>query len=400
MPSLNLTAAAVERLRPPVSGQVDYFDRGYPGLALRISHAGTRAWTYVYRDASGRVRRVTLGRHPQLSLSAARDEWRKARAAVDRGEKPGRQKPADADQFEAILAEWLRRDQGQNRTVNDVTRIMRHDVLPVFEGRPIGSIKRAELIRLIDDISDRAPVMARRVHAHLHRLFRWSLGRGLVESNPMADLPAPPAPRARDRVLSDHELRTIWLAASEVGYPFGPLTKLLLLTAARRDEVAGLRWSEVKEDRIEIGAERMKAGEAHTIPLASAARELIEGLPRFHGTDLVFTTNGRNPVSGWSKAKRILDREVEKIAGEPLVEWRLHDVRRTVATGLQRLGVRLEVTEEILAHRSGSRSGVTGIYQRFKFEDEKRAALEAWARHVIGVVSGELGSVVPFRGIA
>jgi integrase len=399
MPTTSLTSAAVERIKPPATGQTDHFDRGFPGLCLRVSHGGAKAWSYVFR-AHGKVRRITLGRWPAMSLGEARDAWREARKAVDRGENPARQKPADADSFESVMAEWLKRDQAENRCTAEVERALRRDVLPAFEGRSITTIGRRDVLDVLDAIVDRgAPIMARRTAAHLHRFFRWAVGRGVIEASPMADLPKPAAPKARERVLSDAELAAVWEAAERVGWPFGPVVKLLILTGARRNEIAALRWSEIHGDRIELAGERMKAGEAHMIPLSSAAVTIIEGLSRIAKCDFVFTTTGQTHVSGWSRSKELLDRAAAEIAGQPLPEWRLHDIRRTVATGLQRLGMRLEAIEAVLGHTGGSRAGIVGVYQRHSFTDEKRTALDAWARHVEMIISPpDENNIVPLRG--
>jgi hypothetical protein len=166
MPTTILTAAAVERIKPPVDGQADYFDKGFPGLALRVSYGGAKAWTYMFR-AHGKLRRVTLGRWPAMSLGEARDACRESRKAVDRGENPARPKPADA--FEAVMAEWLKRDQAGNRAVAAVERILRKDAMPAFEGRPIATIRRPDVHKLLDRVVDRgSPIMARSVHGHLH----------------------------------------------------------------------------------------------------------------------------------------------------------------------------------------------------------------------------------------
>ena len=156
------------------AGQVDHFDKGFPGLCLRISRGDTRTWSYVFR-AHGKVRRITLGRWPAMLLGEARDAWREARKAVDRGENPARQKGAAVDSFEAVADEWLKRDQAHNRTVADVERILRRNVPPALEQRPIATIGRRDVLDVLDAIADRgAIIMARRKNAHLHRLFRWA----------------------------------------------------------------------------------------------------------------------------------------------------------------------------------------------------------------------------------
>ena len=192
----------------------------------------------------------------------------------------------------------------------------------------------------------------------------------------------------RDRVLTDAELVLVWRAAEKIGWPFGSIFRLLILTGARREEIGALRWSEILGDEIELDGVRTKNGEPHTSPLSTIAVELIETLPRIAKSEYVFTTTGASPVSGWSKAKGLLDEEAAKINGNrALPGWRLHDLRRTVATAMQRLGVNLQVVEAVLGHVSGSRTGVVGVYQRHTYNAEKKAALEAWAQHVAAIVS-------------
>jgi integrase len=216
----------------------------------------------------------------------------------------------------------------------------------------------------------------------------------------MSDLPKPGTAVKRDRVLADSELARIWRAAVDTEWPFGPAIRLLILTAARRDEVTSLRWSEIDGGTIRLEGARTKNGEPHSIPLSPQALALIEGLPRIVDGDLVFSTTGLTPVSGWSKAKRLLDQQVARLNhGHPLPDWRIHDLRRMSATNLQRLGFSLQVIEAVLGHISGSRAGIAGIYQRHDFNEEKRVALDAWARHV-ETIAGRRPSatVTPLRG--
>jgi integrase len=265
--------------------------------------------------------------------------------------------------------------------------------LPVWGERLIAAITRRDVIELIDGVVDRGAVtMARRLHSHLHRLFRWSVGRGIIAANPMADLPKPGAAVKRDRVLADSELAPVWKAAEKTRWPFGPAVQLLILTACRRDEIGSLRWQEVHGDEIRIPAERSKSGEPRIIPLSSAAAKLIAALPRVG--DHVFSANGRG-ISGWSKAKRALDAAVADLNGWPLTRWRLHDLRRTAATGLQRIGIGLQVIESILGHVGGSRAGIVAVYQRHQFDVEKRSALGQWAREIDRIAGGKKATVVP-----
>jgi integrase len=391
MTNRTLTAAAVERLRAPSGGQADHFDQGYPGLALRVSYGGAKTWVYFYR-LFGKQKRMTLGRWPSMSLAAAREAWREARKTIDKGESPQHQRPAAANSFAAVADEWLKRDQAHNRSCAATQRLIDRCAKPIWEGRQISTIGRRDINDLIDSVADRgAIVMARRLHAHLHRLFRWSVGRGILETNPMAHLPKPGSEVPRDRVLTDIELAQVLKNVTQLRPPFGAIFHLLALTGARRNEITGLRWSEIKDNTIILGRDRTKAGEAHSIPLSPPALAVFKQLPRIGPGDFVFTLNGRNPVTDLAASKEKLDGLINILA------WHTHDLRRTVATGLQRLGINLQVIEAVLGHVGGSRSGIVGVYQRHSFDAEKRAALEAWAREVERIVDGKPAKVLPLR---
>jgi integrase len=392
MNTRTLTAAAVERIRAPTSGQIDHFDQGYPGLALRVSYGGSKTWVYFYR-LFGKQKRLTLGRWPSMSLSAAREAWRNARTTIDKGESPKHQRPAQASSFVAVADEWLKRDQAHNRSYAVVKRNIERCVLPAWEGRQISTIGRRDINDLIDAVADRGAVtMARRLHAYLHRLFRWAVGRGILETNPMAHLPKPGSEIPRDRVLTDSELAQVFKNATKLRpTPYGPMYQLLILTGARRTEIAALRWSEIKDDTIILGRDRTKAGEVHSIPMSPQALAILKQLPRIGPSDFVFTVTGPNPAVDFSGTKRRLD-AITKIP-----PWRIHDLRRTTATGLQRLGINLQVIEAVLGHVGGSRSGIVGVYQRHSFDAEKRTALEAWAREVERIVDGKPAKVLPLR---
>ena len=260
-------------------------------------------------------------------------------------------------------------------------RLIEKDALPAWAHRQVNELERRDVLDVVDAVVDRgSPITARRLHSHLHRFFRWCVGRGIIEANPMADLPKAGSENRRERVLSDSELTAVWTATQKVGWPFGSAIQLLLLTGARRAEIAGLRWSEIQSSSLQLEGSRTKNNEPVSIPLSAPALSVIETLPRIAKSNFVFTTTGKTPITGWSRAKYQIDRFVE------LPPWHLHDIRRTVATGLQRLGVSLQVVEAVLGHVSGSRAGVVGIYQRHTYDAEKRAALEAWGAHVAALV--------------
>jgi integrase len=330
-----------------------------------------------------------------MSLVEAREAWRVARLAVAKGENPAHVRPTAADSFAAVAADWLDRDQGQNRSAKEVRRVIMRDVVPMWGDRPIARITRRDVAELIDRIVDRgAVIMARRLHSHLHRLFRWAVGRGILETNPMADLPKPGAAVKRDRVLTDSELAAVWKATEKVGWPFGPAVRLLILTSSRRDEIGSLAWSEIHGDEIRLSAERSKSGEARIVPLSPAAVALIDALPRTSG-EFVFSHNGSG-LGGWSRAKRAIDAAAADMNGGPLPPWRLHDVRRSAATRLQGLGVGLQVVESILGHVAGSRGGIVSVYQKYQYLTEQRAALTAWAQELDRIVQGKRTPTVHF----
>src|SRR5262245_38311632 len=198
----------------------------------------------------------------------------------------------------------------------------------------------------------------------------------------MADMPRPASVPKRDRVLSDDELLAVWNAAGKIGWPFGDAIRLVILTGARREEIGQLRWSEIDSNEIKLSGARTKNGEPHNIPLSKPALAIVQAGKRIAGSPFVFSSNGTKHIRAWSHAKSRLD-ELVKIP-----PWRIHDLRRTAATGLQKLKTPLQVTEAILGHTAGSRAGVIGIYQRHDYADEKRAALEAWGSHVMALVQG------------
>jgi integrase len=213
-------------------------------------------------------------------------------------------------------------------------------------------------------------------------LFNWAMSADIVAASPCAGIERPTKEISCDRVLDDAELALIWYAADELGPPFGPLVKLLLLTGQRRNEVAGLEWKELDLQWWSLPRQRTKNNKAHLVPLSRQAIAVIETIPKI-SERFVFSTNGETRVSGFGKAKRRLDALLPK----DMPPWRLHDLRRTVASGMARLVINLPVIEKVLNHASGSFAGIVGVYQKHEFSDEKRKALEAWGFHVTEIVS-------------
>src|SRR5262249_41239605 len=277
-----------------------------------------------------------------MSVEGAHDAWRKARDAVRAGRDPANSEARSSTDFNGVFEEWLKRDQAENRTRHVVERRIKKYVLPKWQHRPIAEMGRRDCLDVIDAIADRGTViMARRVHSLLHRLFAWSVGRGIIDVNPLANVDRPGSETTRDRVLTDEELVAIWKAAEASGYPCAGIFKLLILTGARRDEIGRLCWSEVVVDDIVLDGVRTKNGQPHIIPLSRPARAALEQISRVSGTDSVFT-NGKCPFNSWALIKSRLD------AASKVTNWKIHDLRRTCATGLQKLGTPLQVTEAVL----------------------------------------------------
>jgi integrase len=373
MPKRALSDLTVKRVKPPAKGQVDIFDAGYPGFALRVSYGGGKSWVYFYRVA-GRLRRRSLGTYPAVTLAEARQLWRDAKHQVSLGRDPGWHRASDLN-FESVAREWLKRDQADKRSLKEVTRVIERELIPEWGQRSIQDIRRHDILVLSDRIADRgATTMARRVIAYVHRLFRWAKSRDLIEANPATDLPKPGREIARDRVLTDAELATVWNAASEVVWPYGPAVQLLILTGARRAEIAEMKWSEINGNAIKLSGSRAKNAEAHDIPLSEQALEVLLKIPRVVGSEFVFG----KPLKGgaWSNAKI-------KLSATTIQPWRIHDLRRTVSTGMNELGTEPHIVEAVLGHTV---KGVAGVYNRAKYAAAKRAALEAWGAHVSTLV--------------
>jgi integrase len=416
MPTRKLTDLFVERAKPPPHGRIEYFDAAFPGLALRITDNGGKSWCAFYRF-KGRLRRFTIGRYPAIKPAQARREAAAALERVREGVDPAEEKQAqremrtpETDTFGAVALDYLERHHRKNSresTYLEAKRDIERNILPKWRNRPIASISRRDVLDLIDGIIARgAEVQANRTLARLRALFNWAIEKDRVAVSPVARMKLPTQEHARDRVLSDDELRWLWRACDQAGWPFGPLVKLLLLTAQRRDEVAGMEWSEI--DLLKrvwtLPRHKAKNDRVHEIQLSDAAIEVLRSLPRM-GDGLVFTTTGKRPISGFSKAKRRLDAAMHKAnrvelstkKGASIPGWTLHDLRRTAATGMAKLKISPHVTDKVLNHVSGTISGVAAIYNRFEYLDERRDALDAWGRYLSDLIEPATSTVVAIR---
>jgi integrase len=449
-----LTAASV-RAHKPGAQRREIPDGGAPGLYLVIQPFGAKSWAMRYRrpraNNPNATAKLTLGTvditaaegTPEpvmgghLTLAAAR----RLAAEVHRQRALGRDPASDyltekrraraaADErarstFGAAARSFVEgHARVKTRRWHETARLLglRPGDLEVIRGglaerwrdKPVVDIGAHDIHALVDEVRRRGvPGLERRregttesraraMLACLSKFFAWLVAHRVVEKNPCAGVHRPDASPARDRVLSDDEIRWFWSAAGEVGEPFGALLKLLLLTGQRLNEVARMTRDELSEDTAiwTISGTRTKNRRSHVVPLPRLAQEVLAGIKQIAGKrGYVFTTTGNTPVSGFSKIKARLDRAMGAAAGGTTIPpWRLHDLRRTAASGMARAGADLHVIERTLNHVSGSFGGIVGVYQRHRYADEVRAALEAWEK-LLRITTGRTPrkDVVPKR---
>lgn len=374
-----LTSKTIDALPPAVGKRYEVRDDLLPGLHLRVSASGLKVF-YVSRRVKGRMRRIKIGSWPILSLRDAREKARAVLRDIELGHDIEQSQVTRAPTLGEIMPQFIELyARPRNKDWKGTERVLLK-FSPLF-GRPIDEIKRADIVSVLDTIvAGGAPTRANRALAATKKLMNWCVDRGVIELSPVASLKPPTKEVVRDRVLTDDELAACWNAAEAEGFPFAQFTHLLVLTGQRRGEVAGMRWSELDLDKgtWTIPAKRVKNATSHIVPLAPLAIFILQSVPRFIGSDLVLTTTGTTPISGFGRLKRRLDIAV----GADAEDWRFHDIRRTVATNMAMMGVQPHVIEAVLNHKSGIISGVALTYNRFSYLDEKRDALERWAARV------------------
>jgi integrase len=432
MPTRKLTDLFVERVQPPARGRIEYFDASFGSLALRVTSGGHKSWSLFYRTG-GRMRRFTLGTFPALKPANARREAQRILEKVAQGADPLAEKkalryvrPPEEETFAAVVRDYLERYAKKNTaasTYAETRRVLEGDDFKAWQKRPLATLSRRDVNDVIDAIAIRADVQANRTLAKLRALFNWAADKDRIAASPVEGLKPPTKEQARDRALSDDEIRWFWTACEASGWPFGPLLQLLLLTAQRRDEVAGMEWGEVdfKKATWSVPRHRVKGKRAHEVSLSEATIAILLALPRVSDR-FVFTTTGKTPISGYSRAKRRLDKEMEKArrarlnlppddvayrkvlgisVNKPLpVEippWTIHDLRRTAATGMACLNIPPHVVDKVLDHVSGKIRGVAAVYNRFEYLEERHAALEAWGCYVVNLVCPAPTNVIALR---
>ena len=409
-----LTAASVEKLKPDLSRRLELPDAILPGLYLVIQPSGVKSWAVRYRHG-GKPRKMTLGAYPGLDLAKARDRGRSALHLVAIGRDPGaekveaRKKPAtdrqpDVELVSGAIDSFIARHikpKTSRRTAEEAERTFKLHVRPYWSSRRIDDIRRRDVVRLLDRIIDNGhPAAANRALAVLSKFFSWCVERSILDASPCIGVRRPAESVSRDRVLTDDELRRVWLASARIGL-FGHFVRLLITTAQRRDEVAKMVRPELDltAGLWTIAAARTKNGYPQPVPLSIMSTAVLTAMPAIGSkAEYIFTSDGERALGGYSDGKEKLDREILTLAREEAAErgddpkdvaiapWRLHDLRRTAATGMARLGTPIHVVEAVLNHTSGTISGVAAIYNRHRYLDEKRVALEAWGKHLACIV--------------
>jgi integrase len=362
--------------------QTDYFDTQVSGLALRVSE-GRKSWTLHYTLGAKR-RRLTFGTYPTISLSAARTRADEARAAVAAGHDP---QAIASETLQAICELYLAREGDKLRNVKWRKGVLDRHVYPTLGSRPIAEIRRSEIVRLLDRIEEGSgPSMATQTLALIRKVMNWHATRSDDFLSPVVRGMARTqrSEQARDRVLSDDEIRKIWTTRCGV---FGDYVRFLLLTAARRNEASDMTWAEITGGDWTLPAARNKTGVDLVRPLSRAAQAILTSLPK-DGKFVWSTHGGTVPIGGFTQFKRRFDK-ASGVSG-----YTIHDLRRTARSLMSRAGVPSDHAERCLGHVIG---GVRGVYDRHEYQAEKRRAFEMLAAQINRIVSGTEGEVVPMR---
>jgi integrase len=388
---MKLTAASLANLKLGTGGKDRiWFDDDVPGFGLRVRDTGSRSWIYQYK-IKGKTRRLVLGQATAIKPARAREIAGELHAKVRLGGDPAAEKRAHIERsshtFGALVQQYLaaRRNGGQLRTMSQIERYLEISAAP-FDKMPVDSIDRRAVAGRLAAVEEASgAVTANRFRSALSAMFTWAIKEGLAASNPVAGTNKR-SEQARDRVLSEEEIRLVWRALPDSDY--GVIVKLLFLTGQRRDEIAALRWHEIdsKTSVIILPRERTKNGRPHIIPLAPTARTLLADISVREGREFAFGKNA-GPFSDWSHRKKKLDNAIAE-NGKPLLPWTIHDIRRTVATGMADIGVQPHIIEAVLNHVSGHKGGIAGVYNRANYAAEKAAALARWDEHVTCLVEG------------
>jgi integrase len=385
-----LTDAKVAAIKPPAAGQEEHRDTKVTGLRLRVGTSGKKTWTVRARAGDRQINKK-LGTYPAMGLSAARKAAEKLLEAIA---KDGTTEAIDRT-FGAAADAWVEKvAKPKNSSWKLQERRLQMHVLPKWRDRKLATITRADVRDLVGAVD--GDVLPGRVLAIVKTVFRYALSQDWLEASPVEGISKPATDKARDRVLTMDEAVAVWNAAGLLGFPMGHFLRALELTAQRRTEVASMRWNDVDLDAATwiIPAKETKSGRTHLVPLSKPVLELLNSAPRLG--QYVFSHDGETHVSGYAKAKARVDAFIA--AAAPQIDpWRLHDLRRTAATHMVRLGVSEDVVGRVLNHAA---KGVTAkVYALHTYAPETRSALDRWAAELMRAVDGgATGKVVSIRG--
>jgi integrase len=396
-----LTARFVESLKSPERGQIEHWDTKVPGFGLRTSTGGRKTWTLLYRY-QGRLRRLSVGTFPPISLADARGLARRALADVQRGKDPAttKQQNRTADSFVELAERYLREHAEPKKRASSVyedRKLLKRELLPAWGARKAQDIGRRDVIALVDRIAAKpAPIAANRALSLASKIFNFGVSKELISINPAWRVPKPGKERSVTRTLDDDEIRAVWKVLDHEAY--GNLFKLLLLLGQRRGETSGMRWSEIDFENAwwMIPATRTKNGLEHRVPLGKTALALLRNVPVQDRENFVFPgLRGKNPVVNLAKPLSRIIKRAEAIlnrgsvaANASELRFTIHDLRRTAATGMASVGILPTIIARILNHSGAmSPNRVTLVYDRYSYEREKRDALTRWESRLSQVVS-------------
>jgi len=403
-----ITSRCLESLQRHVRDtrrSVYVWDTELVGFGAYVSKNGRVSWL-VQRWVGGRggkAVRYTIDRASLLPLEEARQRavvhLGEIGAGIDPVDRRRRQRKAINDEINGVrvgdaVAKFIQRKSTGNRYWADVTRLFDNTIVPALgKDTLLSRVTKVQVRDLIEAKQDAGTHgSARNIYAAIRPFFAWCVQRDLLAVSPITGIEPPKPLASRDRILSREELVALWLSTNELSEPFGHFYRLLILTGQRREEVGGMLDSELNlSDRLWIiPASRTKNGREHTVHLSDQAMAVLATVPRVAGSPYVFSTTGKNPISGHSKIKTRLDTLMTDRLSGRLKPWKTHDIRRTMTSGLAELGVSTDVADRILNHVSGSsRDGVKGVYQRYEFMPERKRAIELWGDHVERLTSHE-----------
>ena len=378
---MKLNENAVRKLPLPTAGYILFRDDELTGFAVRVTAGGAKSFVLGY-SVDGRERRMTIGKYPAWSATAARQRVKELRQQIDRGIDPlgEKQQRRKAPTFSDIAKEYVERHAVKKKSGKLDAVVLDRDVLPVWGARKAGDIKRRDVIALIEAKALSAPIAANRLLALVRMVFNWSISRDLLEYNPCIQVKAPAKERSRDRVLSAEEIRTVWFALDAAVTPtMAGILRLILTSGQRPGEVCSVEWTEISGQWWTIPSIKTKNGLAHRVPLSSLSLEILNDRPA--KGKYVFPP--RNLGLDAHTVEKSLSNAVKENGCFGLSGWTAHDLRRSMASHLASLGVPRFVIGRILNH---AEPGVTKVYDRHSYDSEKRAALDKWERHLRAII--------------